>query len=147
MSATTYAPAAARPANFDLVALVGRILLVAIFPVSGWFKLVVNGPAGTAGYFEKLGAPMPEVAVWVAIIAEFVLPLLVVLGVKTRWAAIGLILYVIGTSIIGHRFWEAAPPAYFGQLMSFMKNLCMIGGLLLVAVLGPGRYAVRPRPD
>ena len=70
----------------------------------------------------------------------------IVLGVKTRWAALGLILYVLGTSIIGHRFWEAAPAAYFGQLMSFMKNLAMVGGLALLATTGPGRYAVDPRP-
>ena len=64
----------------------------------------------------------------------------------TRWAALVLILYVAGTSIIAHRFWEFAPPAQFGQMMQFFKNLCMIGGLLLVAVIGPGRYAVQPRP-
>jgi putative oxidoreductase len=146
MSATTYAPEAAQASKFDLVALVSRILLVAIFPISGWFKLMVNGPAGTASYFEKLGAPMPEVAVWVAIIAEFVLPVLVVLGIKTRWAAIGLLLYVLGTTIIGHRFWEVPQAAYFGQLMSFWKNVAMMGGLALLAAVGPGRYAVDPRP-
>jgi putative oxidoreductase len=144
MSATPQAPAAALPAKFDLVALIGRILLVAIFPISGYWK--VSAIAGTTGYFEKLGAPLPGVAVWVAILAEFVLPLLVVLGVKTRWAALGLILYVLGTTILGHRFWEAAPAAYFGQLMSFMKNVAMIGGLGLLAALGPGRYALSPRP-
>jgi putative oxidoreductase len=136
--------AADRTMNLDLALLVGRVLMVAIFPISGYFKAI--NIAGTTGYFEKLGAPMPGVAVWVAILAEFILPVLVVIGFKTRWAALGLILYVLGTCIIGHRFWEfdAATqyPMFFSNLMGFMKNLGLAGGLGLIALLGPGRYAL-----
>jgi len=136
-----------RTANLDLALLVGRVLLVAIFPISGYFKAIATGP--TAAYFERLGAPLPGVAVWAAILAEFILPVLVIIGFKTRWAAIGLILYVIGTNAIGHRFWEfdaaAQYPMFFNNLMGFMKNIGLIGGLGLIALLGPGRYAVEPR--
>ena len=76
-------------------------------------------------------------------------PVLLVVGIAVfnnimRWAAIVLILYIAGTSIIAHRFWEFAGPAQFGQLASFFKNLAMMGGLGLIAALGPGRYAVKP---
>ena len=134
--------------SLDLGLLVGRILLVAIFPISGYYKAIAV--PRTTGYFASLGAPMPGVAVWIAILAEFLLPILVLLGVRTRWAAIGLILYTLGTSLIGHRFWDfdagTQYAQYFGNLMHFMKNLCMVAGLALLALLGPGRYAVQPRP-
>ena len=132
----------------DLALLVARILMVAIFPISGYYKAIAIGP--TTKYFTGLGAPMPEIAVYVAIFAEFVLPLLILLGVKTRWAAIGLILYTLGTSLIGHRFWDYSAATqyaqYFGNLMSFMKNICMVAGLGLIALLGPGAYSVEKRP-
>jgi hypothetical protein len=49
---------------------------------------------------------------------------------------------------IGHPIWSIAPEAFFGQRMSFMKNLGMIGGLLLLMEFGPGavRTAALTRP-
>jgi len=75
-------------------------------------------------------------------------PILIILGLFTRWAAFGLILYVIAATYIGHPvLWRMAPDAFFGQLMSQMKNLAMIGGLLLLMGAGPGRIAVQPSRD
>jgi len=141
MPSDTTAPAAP---NTDLALLISRILLVALFPISGTVKLM--NPTGTAAYLGSLGAPMPEIAVWVAIAAELILPVLVLLGVFTRWAALGLILYTIGTIFIGHRFWEFSGPQFNGQLFSFMKNWALCGGLGLLAWFGPGRYAISPKP-
>ncbi|MBY0334457.1 MAG: DoxX family protein [Acetobacteraceae bacterium] len=130
--------------NLDLALLVARILLVVIFPISAYYKII--GWPGIVGMLAQQGAPLPMLGGYIAIAVEILGALLVVIGLWTRWAALVLILYVAGTSIIAHRFWEFAPPAQFGQMMQFFKNLCMIGGLLLVAVIGPGRYAVQARP-
>ncbi|MBX9697922.1 MAG: DoxX family protein [Acetobacteraceae bacterium] len=141
MSTTVHAAVPA-DRNLDLTLLVARILLVLIFPISAYYK-IVQWP-GIVNMLTQQGAPLPMLGGYIAIGVEIIGAVMVVLGLWTRWAAIALILYVIGTSVIAHRFWEFAPPAQFGQMMSFFKNLCMIGGLALVAVLGPGRYAVRP---
>jgi putative oxidoreductase len=130
--------------GFDVVLLISRILLVAIFPVSAYFK-IIQWP-GIVTMLTQQGAPLPLVGGILAVIAELLGAVLVAIGLWTRAGAILLILYVVGTTIIAHRFWEFAPPAQFGQLMSFFKNLCMIGGLMLIAALGPGRFAVQPRP-
>jgi len=138
----TRAPAATG-ANLDLALLIARILLVAIFPISGYYKLV-QWP-GIVTMLTNAGAPLPLPGATIAVAVEFAAAALVILGLWTRWAAVVLILYIAGTSIIAHRFWEFAPPQQFGQMMSFFKNLCMMGGLGLIAVLGPGRYALQPR--
>jgi putative oxidoreductase len=54
------------PAGQSNMMLVGRIAVAVLFLVPGIRKLMAI--AGTAGYFAKLGFPMPEVMVWVAIL-------------------------------------------------------------------------------
>ena len=144
LSGGTTQRAAAAAGSLDLALLIARILLVVIFPISAYYK--ITGWPGVVNTLTQQGAPLPLLGGYLAIAVEILGALLVILGLWTRWAAIALMLYIAGTSIIAHRFWEFAPPAQFGQMMQFFKNLCMIGGLLLVAILGPGRYAVRARP-
>jgi putative oxidoreductase len=127
----------------DATLLVARILLVVIFPISAYFKII--GWPGIVDTLTAQAVPFPRIGGAVAIVVEVLAALLVVVGLWTRWAAVALILYIAGTSIIAHRFWEFAPPAQFGQLMSFMKNLCMMAGLGMIAVFGPGTYALRPK--
>ena len=129
----------------DLTLLVFRILLVAIFPISGYYK-IIQWP-GIATVLEKAGLPYPMPLGMLGTAAELVLPVLVVLGLWTRWAALGLIIYVVAATYIGHPIWRVAPEAFFGQLMSFMKNLAMIGGLLALMAFGPGRFAVQPSSE
>jgi putative oxidoreductase len=126
--------------------LVGRILLVAIFPVSAYYKII--GWPGIVGMVEKAGLPyaLPLGAIGTA--SEMLLPILVIVGLFTRWAAFGLVLYVIAATYIGHPvLWRMAPDAFLGQLMSQMKNLAMIGGLLVLVSTGPGHLALRPSRD
>ena len=143
MSAST-SHGAARRGDLDLVLLIGRIALVVLFPISGYFKIM--GWPGIVGLLTQQGAPLPYLGGVLAILAETICPLLIVLGLWTRWAAFGLILYTLGTSVIAHRFWEFAGPAQMAQVFSFFKNLSMVGGFLILAWIGPGRYAVQPRP-
>ena len=132
------------PDDHDIALLVARILLVVIFPISAYFKII--GWPGIVNILTQQGAPLPLFGGYLAIAVEILGALLVAIGYRTRWAAIALILYVIGTNVIAHRFWEFPPAAQFGQMMSFFKNICMVAGLGLIAVIGPGRYAVSPRP-
>ena len=123
--------------------LVGRILLSLVFLVAGYRKLMAV--AGSAGYLAKLGFPMPDVMVWVAIAIELGGGILLVLGWKTRWAAWLLALFTLIAAFAAHRFWEVDPAQYANQMNHFLKNLAIIGGMMFVAAAGPGALSVDGR--
>jgi len=117
--------------------LVGRILLALLFLVAGTRKLMA--PAASAGYFAKLGFPMTDVLVWVVIAVEIGGALLLILGWKARWAAYALAIFTVIATFAAHRFWEFSDAAqYNAQLNNFLKNLAIIGGMLILAATGPG---------
>ena len=134
------------PAAQSQALLVARILLAVIFLVAGLRKLMAI--AGTAGYFAKLGLPMPEVMAWVAVLIELGGALLLIAGWQTRRAAWLLILFTAIATAMAHRFWEFDAAQYNNQLNHFLKNVAMIGGFLYVAAFGPGALSVdaRTRP-
>jgi putative oxidoreductase len=130
----------------DLTLLLGRIFLVAIFPISAYYKII--GWPGITRAVTNAGLPYPEYLGMVGTAAEMLLPILVIFGLFTRWAAFGLILYVLAATYIGHPVvWRVPPDAFFRELMGVMKNLAMIGGLLLLIGAGPGRFALQPSRD
>ena len=75
--------------------------------------------------------------------AEAVLPALVRLGLWTRPALLALAAYTVATAFTGHPFWNFEGGAQFGQAMNFFKNVAMVGGMLALAAVGPGRYVLR----
>jgi putative oxidoreductase len=123
--------------------LVGRILLSLVFLNAGYRKLMAV--AGSAGYFGKLGFPMPEVLVWVAIAIELGGAILLILGWKTRWAAWLLALFTLVATFAAHRFWEVDAAQYVNQMNHFMKNIAIIGGFIILAATGPGALSVDGR--
>ena len=88
---------------------------------------------------------MPGIMVWGVIIVEIVAALMLIFGWQTRLAAWALLAFVIVATLVGHRFWSGDPAQYVNQLNHFLKNLAIIGGLLLLAVHGPGRAALDRR--
>ena len=128
----------------DLTLLVFRFLLVAIFPVSAYYK-ITEWPA-IAAVVARAGIPYAYQLSMIGTFAELTLPFLVILGIWTRWALAGLLVYLIAATYIGHPVWRVAPEVFFTQLMSFMKNLGMAGGMLVLLVFGPGRFALE-RPE
>lgn len=135
------------PAAQSQMLLIGRLLLAALFLVFGIRKLIAV--AATAGYFAKLGFPMPEVMAWVSIVIEIGGGALLVLGWQTRRAAWLLILFVAIATAMAHRFWQFDAAQYANQMTHFFKNVAVIGGLLYVAALGPGGVSIdaRRRPS
>ncbi len=129
--------------NNTLVPLIGRILLSGLFLVSGYNKMM--GVAGTAGYFGKLGLPMPEVLVWVVIAIEVLGGLLIVIGWQTRLVAWLLAIFTVATAVVGHKFWGIDPAQFNSQFTQFLKNLAIAGGFLMLAACGPGRLSADRR--
>jgi putative oxidoreductase len=131
--------------NKDLALLIMRVLLVAIFPISAYYK--IRGWPGIVTPVTAAGLPFPYALSILGTTMELVLPFLVILGVGTRWAAAGLVIYTAMTSYIGHPIWRVPAAEFFPHLMSFMKNLGIIGALLLLMMIGPGRLALQPSRD
>jgi putative oxidoreductase len=123
--------------------LLARLLIAPLFLVSAVRSLYAV--AGTSGYLARLGAPMPEVTTWIVIVVEIIGAVLLIVGWQTRLTAWVLVAFVVVATLLGHRFWAVDPAQYANQLNHFLKNLAVIGGLLLLAVHGPGRAALDRR--
>lgn len=123
--------------------LIARILIAPLFLVAGYNKVIAV--AGTAGYFAKLGFPMPDIMVWVAIAIEIGGGLLLLIGWKTRWVSWLLIAFVAIATFMAHRFWAVDAAQYANQLNAFLKNIAVIGGLLMFVAHGPGSASVDKR--
>jgi putative oxidoreductase len=115
--------------------LIGRILLVLIFFNAGIGK--IGNFEGTAQYMAKVGMPMTSFFLLGAIFLELVGSITVILGYFTRFGALLLVIFMIPTTLIFH--------AHFGdpvQKIMFMKNVSMLGGILILLVHGPGRWSL-----
>ena len=111
--------------------LVGRLLLASLFIVSGIWK-ITHFPT-TAAYFNRIGMPIGEAAAVLAIIIELGGGILLAIGWRRRLLAWFFAGFVVVATVLGHRFWEADPARLFGELNNFLKNLAIIGGLLILA--------------
>lgn len=136
---TPYSPAYNAAYN-QSVLLAGRVLMSLLFIYFGYLKLMNFG--GSVGYFAKWGFPMPEVTSVIAIVFELGFGILLAIGWKTRWWAWALVLYVVIATAVAHRFWTYEAAQAFNQTSHFFKNVSIIGGLLYIAAMGPGRYSV-----
>jgi len=124
----------------DVASLIGRIALGALFIWSGYGKLAHMAP--NVEYMKAYGMPAPELLIWPAALLELIGGLILVLGWKTRWAALGLAAYTIVAALIFHNFWAVPADQVLNQTIHFMKNIAMVGGLLFVFAHGPGQYAI-----
>ncbi len=129
--------------NATVVPLLARILLSGLFFVAGYNKMM--NVAGTAGYFGKLGLPLPEVLVWIVIAVEVLGALLILIGWRTRLVAWALAIFTVATAVVGHRFWGIDPAQFNNQFTQFLKNLAIAGGFLMLAAYGPGRLSADRR--
>ena|SRR2546421_946112 len=123
-----------------IVPFVARILLAALFLVSGFNK--ISNVAGTTGYLGKLGLPSPGILVWAVIATELLGGLLLVIGWRTRWVAVGMAIFTLLTAVFGHAFWNFEGQQASMQMTQFLKNLAIIGGFLMLWAGGPGRLSV-----
>jgi putative oxidoreductase len=124
----------------DALALVGRILLGLIFVLSGFKKLMAF--SGLVASITGKGLPLPEVLAVLTIAIELGAGLLLVIGWKARWAAFLLFLFTIPVSLVFHNFWAMEGAQAAMNQIQFLKNLSIMGGMLMVAAFGPGRYSL-----
>jgi len=127
-------------AKGDWAALVGRVLLALMFVLAGFGK--ITDFAGTAGYMASTGLPMANVLLVLTIAVEFGGGLALMAGWKARWAALALAGFTVLATVIFHNFWALPPEARMMQQLMFLKNVAVIGGLLMVWAFGPGRLSL-----
>ncbi|HYP83747.1 DoxX family protein [Variovorax sp.] len=139
ITASSTRAATVTPAG-DLLALLGRVLVAYLFIPAGFGKLM--GFAGTVGYIGSVGLPLPSVAAVIAIIVELGAGIALLVGYKTRIAAIVLAVFTLAASFFFHAFWAAPEAQKMVVTLLFNKNIAVVGGLLALAAFGPGRLSI-----
>ncbi|GAA0234201.1 DoxX family protein [Castellaniella daejeonensis] len=124
--------------NLAIFSLIGRILIAILFLVGVSGK--ISAPAGTIGYIASSGMPLPTLAYAIAVFVELVLPILLVLGWRTRESAAILALFSIVAALFFHN-----QLGDMNQSIHFFKNLAIAGGLLQLAAFGGGALSLDAR--
>jgi putative oxidoreductase len=124
-------------------ALIGRLLIAAIFLMSGIAKL--TDTPGTIAHMTGAGILYADTLAIVAGAAEVLGAIAIATGFLTRVAAVGLILFMIPTTLIFHAFWNYTGEQHMTQMVNFMKNLAILGGLAVLMAQGPGRFSIDHR--
>ncbi|MEW9304864.1 DoxX family protein [Labrys neptuniae] len=115
--------------------LLGRVLIAAIFLLSGFGKL--TAPAATAGYIAAAGLPLPYLGVILAILVELVGGILLIVGYQTRLVALAMAVFSVAAAAFFHNNLGDQ-----NQFIHFFKNIAMAGGLLQVVAFGAGGLSV-----
>ncbi len=120
---------------YTALALVGRIFLAHIFLISAAMKIA--HPAGTQQYMATYGIPATLFFLVAASTFELVGGLSILLGYRARIGAIILLVFLIPTTIIFHT--ELSVQL---QMIMFMKNLTIMGGLFTIIAHGSSKLSL-----
>jgi putative oxidoreductase len=120
--------------------LLGRILISVIFVFSGITK--VGAYSMMTGLAASKGLPLPYVAIGLAAALEVLGGLAVLVGFRARIVSWLLFLYLIPTTLLFHNFWTMQGMERLDGQVHFLKNLAIMGGLLILAANGAGGCAV-----
>ncbi|HXZ11218.1 MAG TPA: DoxX family protein [Candidatus Sulfotelmatobacter sp.] len=127
----------------NLRPLIARVLFSLVFLVSGTFKL-----AGYSQVVQMAGAkgiPLPGIAIACAAAIELLGALAMLAGFKARIVAWMWIVYLIPVTLTFHHFWNMTGMEQQDNLVHFLLNLALMGGLLYVTEFGAGSYSVGAR--
>ena len=122
-----------------------RIFISAIFVQGALGKIL--GWSGQAAYMQshKLPAQLIPTMLGVALLIEAAGVLCLLVGWQARAAAFVMFLYLGVVSVLLHNFWAAQGMAAAGMQTQFLKNVGIMGGLLMIAAAGPGRWSADAR--
>ena len=115
--------------------VIGRVLISLVFILSGIGKITDFG--GYLGYMQAFNVPFTTFALIIAMAIELLGGISLLFGLKTKWVAWTLIIYTALLTLIFHT--KLADPT---QMVQFLKNLAIIGGLILIANYGPGQFSL-----
>lgn len=119
-----------RPSS-DVVMLVGRVLLAALFVLAGFNKIM--GAEGTIGFIASKGLPLPQVVYGLTVLLELGGGILLLIGYQARLVALAFAVFCVATAVIFHP--SLSDP-------SFLKNLALAGGFLYIFANGAGALSI-----
>jgi len=115
--------------------LVGRILVAAIFLIAGLSK--IGDFSGTSQFMASKGIPLTDIALVIAILIEILGGVSLILGYKAKWGAWILFAFMIPATLIFHTNFSDQ-----NQMIHFLKNLAIMGGLLYITAYGAGPFSL-----
>jgi putative oxidoreductase len=127
----------------NLIVLLGRLSMSPLFLWSGYNKVI--GYHNALASMTKAGLPMVQALLPLAILLELGGALALIVGFKTRWAALGLFVFTLLAALFFHNFWVQPEAQVRMQTVHFMKNMAICGGLLVLVGFGAGRYGIDRR--
>ena len=121
--------------SYRYLPLLGRVLIGTPFILSGLSKLTAH--EATVGYIGSVGLPLPELGWLIAIFVELAGGILLVSGYRARLVALVLALFALATAIFFHHNF-----ADQNQMIHFLKNIMLAGGLLQIVYFGAGPMSI-----
>jgi putative oxidoreductase len=118
------------------IMLLGRLALAALYLPSGFNKLAHISSFADA--MAARGVPAPMLLAILGATVEFFGGLAVLVGFRTRYAALLMIGFTIVASVVSHHFWDIYDVTRQMQYVQFMKNMAIIAGFLFLFVHGAG---------
>jgi putative oxidoreductase len=122
------------------IPFLGRLMMTYIFATSGIGKIF--GWSSNVQYMNTRHLPMIPLLLAVAMVVEVVGSLCLITGFQARAAAFIMFLYLTAVTLIFHNYWAASEQMAGMQETHFRKNLAIMGGLLILAASGPGKWAI-----
>lgn len=116
-----------------VIQLLGRVMLALIFVLAGVGK--IQDPAGTTAYMQSAG--LPALLLWPTIALEIFGGLSIALGYKTSLAATALAAFSMAAAVLFHNHFNDQM-----QMVMFLKNIALAGGLLLLATSNRTAYSI-----
>ncbi len=125
------------------VVLLGRVLFSSIFILKSFHHF---SPV-SVDYAMSMGVPMASILVPIAGVLSLLGGLSILLGYKARMGAWLLVIFLLPITFIMHKFWEVKDGhLVMFQHFCFMKNLSMLGAVLMIAYFGTGPFSLEKCP-
>jgi len=123
--------------------LIARLLLALMFLLAGLSKF--GGLEGTAAYIASAGLPLAQLLAFATAALEVVGAVMLIVGWQARWAALALAAFTLLATLLFHNYWALPADQQMTQQLMFLKNIAVVGGLLMVFAFGAGRVSLDQR--
>lgn len=128
--------------NTQYLATIGRIIIGLFFLAAGASKIGGPAPAEQVVRMLEAGVPAPELMFALAAACETTAGLCFILGLHVRLVSLLLFAFTVLVSILLHAFWTFTGEERTVQMIMFLKNIALSGGLLAFAGFGPGKLSL-----
>ncbi len=125
--------------------VLGRVLLSFIFLQSGYDKLL--NFSKTAALMASKGMPMAELLLVPVIVILLAGGFMILSGWHARWGALALFVFMIPATLVFHPYWSYPEPQQINQFHHLVKNVALMGALLMIVGMGAGPMSLGPGPE